>query len=93
MSNLWMEIEALVLDGVPMDSVQGRRLAELTELALTRLLEQRGTSTRLAAGGDEQGKETRGMKPATIRLPANANEAKWAEEIALVVYCAMDRTL
>lgn len=93
MSTLWMDIEALVLDGVPMDSVQGRRLAQLTEIALTRLLEQRGTSTRLVAGGDEQEKEAQSTKPATMRLPANANEARWAEEIALAVYRAMDRTL
>jgi hypothetical protein len=92
MSNLWMEIEALVLDGVPMDFVQGRRLAQLTEIALTRLLEQRGTSTHLAASGGEQEKETPGTKPATMRLPAHANEARWAEEIALVVYRAVDRT-
>jgi hypothetical protein len=92
MSNLWIEIEALVLDGVPMDSVQGRRLAQLTEIALTRLLEQRGTSTRLAAGGDQQEKGTLDTKSAAMRLPANANEARWAEEIALAVYRAMDRT-
>jgi hypothetical protein len=93
MSNLWMEIEALVLDGVPLNSVQGQRLAQLTEIALTRLLEQRGTSTRLGANGDEQEKEMPSTKPATMNVPANANEARWAEEIALVIYRAMDRTL
>ncbi len=92
MANLWMEIEALVLDGVPVNSVQGRRLAQLTEIALTRLLEQRGASHRLAAGGEEQEKEAHDKKSATMSLPANANEARWAEEIALAVYRAMDRT-
>lgn len=91
MANLWMEIEALVLDGVPVNSVQGRRLAQLTEIALTRLLEQRGVN-RLAAGTEEQEKGAHDKKSATMSLPANANEARWAEEIALAVYRAMDRT-
>ena len=93
MANLWMEIEALVLDGVPINSVQGRRLAQLTEIALTRLLEQRGTSNRLAVGEDGQEKEAHDKRSATMSLPTNANEARWAEEIALAVYRAMDRTL
>jgi hypothetical protein len=92
MPNLWMEIESLVLDGVPVNSVQGRRLAQLTEIALARLLEQRGTTTRLAAGDDVEKKETSGPSPETMRVPENANEARWAEEIALAVYRAMDRT-
>jgi hypothetical protein len=97
MSNLWMEIESLVLDGVPMDSIQGRRLAQLTEVALARLLEQRGASTQVAAIGEERDgkKETGppGATPANMRLPAHANEARWAEEIALAVYRSMDGTL
>ncbi len=93
MNNLWMEIETLVLDGVPMDSVQGRRIAQLTEIALTRMLEQRGASTSFAASSDEHKKETPNAKPATVRLPANANEARWAEEIAQAIYRTMDRTL
>jgi hypothetical protein len=92
MSNLWVEIEALVLDGVPMNTVQGRRLAQLTEIALTRLLEQRGTSTRLAASGSEQEKNAESARSANMNLPAGANEARWAEELALVLYRAMDRT-
>lgn len=92
MSNLWVEIEALVLDGVPMDTVQGRRLAQLTEIALTRLLEQRGTSTRLAASGSEQEKKADSARLANMNLPARANEARWAEELALALYRAMDRT-
>ena len=92
MSNLWVEIEALVLDGVPMDPVQGRRLAQLTEIALARLLDQRGTSTRLAASGAQQEKETPKAGPMTMKLPAGANEARWAEELALILYRAIDRT-
>ena len=92
MNNLWVEIEALVLDGVPMDTVQGRRIAQLTEIALTRLLEQRGTSTRLTVTGSDQGKRTEHAGPTKMSLPAGANEARWAEELALALYRAMDRT-
>jgi hypothetical protein len=92
MSNLWIEIEALVLDGVPMDSVQGRRLAQLTEIALARLLDQRGTVTRLASLEEKQQRETQNTKPANLKVPAGANEARWAEELALILYRAVDRT-
>jgi len=91
MSNLWVEIEALVLDGVPMNMVQGRRVAQLTEIALTRLLEQRGVSTKLESGAEHENKSG-DAKSANINLPAGANEARWAEELALVLYRAMDRT-
>lgn len=93
MSNLWVEIESLVLDGVPLNSMQGRRLAELTEIALTRLLEQRGTSTRGITGSDETDKNVQNQGPQTMHVPANANEARWAEELALSLYRTMDRTL
>jgi hypothetical protein len=92
MSDLWGEIESLVLDGVPMDSVKGWRLAQLTEIALERLLNQRGTPTRLATSVTEGEVEARNEPPATMRLPAEPNEARWAEELALVLYRAMDRT-
>lgn len=90
MSNLWVEIETLVLDCVPMNSVQGQRLAQMTEIALARLLEQRGTVPQMASGDGER--EARNPAPAMMRVPANANEARWAEELALVLYRAVDRT-
>jgi hypothetical protein len=89
MSNLWLEIETLMLDGVPLNSVQGRRLAELTEVALTRLLEQRGTALRAVTGTDEKAKNPASQ---TMHVPAHANEARWAEELALSLYRALDRT-
>ena len=88
MSNLWVEIETLVLDGVPLNEVQGRRVAQMTEIALARLLEQRGTVPQMASGDGE----ARSPSLATMRVPANANEARWAEELALVLYRAVDRT-
>jgi hypothetical protein len=93
MSNLWVEIEALVLDGVPLDAVQGRRLAQLTEIALARLLDQRGTVTRLAALEGKQEKDSQRADLAKMKVPAGANEARWAEELALILYRAVDRTL
>lgn len=93
MSNLWVEIEALVLDGVPMDSVQGRRVAQLTEIALARLLDQRGIVTRLASLEEKQATDTRNARPINMQVPAGANEARWAEKLALILYRAVDRTL
>jgi hypothetical protein len=86
-----------VLDGVTLDSFQGRRLALLTEIALARLLEQHGTVTRISSGPDEQqkdnnGREIQNPRPATMRVPPNANDARWAEELAQTLYRAIDRT-
>ena len=91
--NLWIDLEALVLDGVPLDSVQGRRVAQLTEIALARLLDQRGIVTRLASLEEKQSKESRNTKPANMKLPAGANEARWADELAQILYRAVERTL
>lgn len=88
MSNLWVEIEALVLDGAPLNSVQGRRLVQMTEIALTRLLDQRGTPVRLAENVSDDEKRAR----TSVSVPPGANEARWAEELALVLYRAMDRS-
>lgn len=91
MSALWLEIERLVLDGVPLSGAQGRRVAELTEISLERLLQQRGMAARLE-NGEEQKKDKRATQ-ADIHVPENANEARWAEEIALAIYRAMDRSV
>jgi hypothetical protein len=90
MSNLWVDIEALVLDGVSLNAVEGQRLAYLTEIALTRLLDQRGTTARLEVS--ETGQKNN-PAPTYMKVPAGANEARWAEELALALYRAMDRTL
>jgi hypothetical protein len=91
MSPLWLEIEKLVLDGVPLSAAQGRRLAQLTEISLERLLLQRGMAARLE-DSEEQEKDKRATQ-ADIHMPVNANEARWAEEIALAIYRAMDRSV
>jgi hypothetical protein len=91
MSNLWIEIETLVLDGVPLNAVQGRRLTQLTEIALARLLDQRGTATRLTSL--DTNTEAKDMKSVGMRVPAGANEARWAEELALILFRSVDRML
>ena len=93
MSNLWVEIESLVLDGVPLDAVQGRRVAQLTELALARLLDKRGAVIRIATREDHREEEPHHPKAVDMKLPAAANERKWAEELALIIYRALDRSL
>jgi hypothetical protein len=90
--SLWLDIEALVLDGVPLNSVDGRRLAQLTEIALARLLQQRGTSA-IETRATEHEPPPRTNKPIAMSIPSGANEARWAEELALVLYRALDRTL
>jgi len=92
MSNLWINIETLVLDGVPLNAAQGRRVARLTELALARLLDQRGTVTKIASSG-EKGKTDGKSKFTTMQFSSTANEARWAEELAMALYRAVDRTL
>jgi hypothetical protein len=92
MSHLYVDIEALVLDGVPLRQVDGRRLAHLTEIALTRLLQQRGI-TAFDAGDRELAPDAHNPKPMKMNAPAGANDARWAEELALVLYRAMDRTV
>jgi hypothetical protein len=91
MDHFYVDIEALVLDGVPLHAVDGRRLAHLTEIALTRLLQQRGISA-LDAGQREAAPDARDPRPMKMSAPAGANDARWAEELALVLYRAMDRT-
>src|SRR5262249_3981160 len=47
MSELWIEIEQLVLDGAAFDPAKARRVAALTEMALERLLRERGSSAAM----------------------------------------------
>ena len=92
MSLLWVEIEALAIEGANLSPARGERLARLTETALARLLAERGSYTRmrsLLAEGQEAAHTHASYK---MRAPAEDNEAKWAEELALVLYRAIDRT-
>jgi hypothetical protein len=91
MSQLWVEIEQLVFDGVTLDPVKGRRVAALTEAALERLLRERGISAAMRGHGGrlELGQRNR---RAEMQLPPAADEARWADALAKVLYLTIDRS-
>jgi hypothetical protein len=86
MSQLWVEIEQLVFDGVPLDQRRGRRIAALTETALERLLRERGTTAavRSARGTREFGRRDEKA------LPPTADEARLADQLAKALCRAID---
>ena len=86
MKPLWIEIESLVLDGVPLDSAHGRRLSALTQAALERLLR-----TRAIASPAPQRRAPAPATPATIAAPAGADDAWWTEAIARELHRILDR--
>jgi hypothetical protein len=90
MSELWVEIEQLVLDGVPLDPAGGRRVAALTEMALERLLRERGVSAALRRGGGSREMEQPSHR-AEMKSPA-ADEAQWADGLAKILLRAIDRS-
>jgi hypothetical protein len=91
MSELWVEIEQLVLDGVPLDPTKGRRLAVLTEMALERLLRERGASAAMRLGGGSREMEQPSHR-AEMKSPPAADEAKWADGLAKILIRAIDRS-
>jgi hypothetical protein len=91
MSELWVEIEQLVLDGVPLDPARGRRVAVLTQMALERLLRERGVSAALRRSGGSREMERPGHR-AEMKSPPTADEAQWAEGLAKIIIRAIDRS-
>jgi hypothetical protein len=85
MKPLWVEIESLVLDGIPLDPVRGRRLSALTQAALERLLRIRGIA------GSNPRRVPPPAAPATIAAPPAADESWWAEAIARELHQILDR--
>ena len=85
MKPIWIEIESLVLNGVPLDPSRGRRLSALTQAALERLLRLRGIA------GPGAGRGSAIMAPTTIKAPASADESWWAEAIARELHRIVDR--
>jgi len=89
MRPVWIEIESLVLDGIPLDPARGRRLSTLTQAALERLLRLHGI-----AGPDPAPNSGRAKPPATpskTDMPAGADETWWAEMIAHELHRTLDR--
>lgn len=91
MSQLWVEIEQLVFDGVPLDLAKGRRVATLTEAALERLLRERGLSAAMRGNGGSLELEQRDHR-AEMESPPAADEARWAEALAKMLYRTIDRS-
>jgi hypothetical protein len=91
MSELRVEIEQLVLDGVPLDAARGRRIAALTEMALERLLRERGVSAALRRGGGSLEMEQPGHR-AEMKSPPPDDEAQWADGLAKILIRAIDRS-
>ncbi len=89
MRPVWIEIESLVLDGVPLDPARGRRLSALTQAALERLLRLRGIAGPDLATNSDRAKQPTG--PSTIEMPASADETWWAETIARELHRTLDR--
>ena len=89
MRPIWIDIESLVLDGVPLDPARGRRLSALTQAALERLLRLRGI-----AGPDPAPNSARAQPlatPSQVEMPASADETWWAETIARELHRTLDR--
>jgi hypothetical protein len=91
MTPLWIDIERIALDGVPIDPSKGRRLATLTQAALERLLRNRGVSADMTVGGY---RSDRPDSKIDIKSPATTgDEARWADELATALYRAIDRSI
>jgi hypothetical protein len=88
MRPVWIEIESLVLDGIPLDPAGGRRLSALTQAALERLLRVRGIAGPNPANS---GRAPQTATPAKIDTPAGADESWWAETIARELHRTLDR--
>ena len=92
MSQLWVEIEQLVFDGVTLDPAKGRRVAALTEAALEQLLRERGVSTAIRGNGASVDLEQRNRR-VEMQSTSAADEARWAEGLAKVLYRTIDRSV
>jgi len=92
MSALWVDIERIVFDGVALDPPKADRLAALTQIALERLLRERGAAAGRRAGEPAQPRTSRPEQLAVTRSPPAAEE-RWADELAQVICRAIDRSL
>ena len=90
MSRLWVDIERIVLDGVSIDPAKGHRIAALTQASLERLLRERGVTANVRVGADTDERKT--QHQGAMRSPPAA-DARWADELAQILYRAIDRSL
>lgn len=91
MSQLWVEIEQLVFDGVTLDQRRGRLIAALTEAALERLLRERGTTAAVRSASGTRKSSQLKHRDEKI-LPPTADDARLADELAKALCRAIDRS-
>jgi len=91
MNRLSIDIERIVLDGVALDGAKASRLAALTQMALERLLRQRGGAVGQRGGAPTQTPDSRRDQPGA--RTSSAPEERWADELAQTIYRAIDRSL
>jgi hypothetical protein len=84
-SHIWVEIERLVLDGLPLDPAKGQRLTALSQKALERLLRERGISAPARLAGPKA------IPTEHLKLTAGMTESRMADELAEALYRALDR--
>jgi hypothetical protein len=95
MNRLWIDIERIVLEGVALDGAKANRLAALTQIALERLLRQRGTAVGQRGGATAQHDDATAQTPGSRRNQPGAktsSEERWADELAQTIYRAIDRS-
>lgn len=85
MSSISVSIQHLVLDSNTVQPGNGQHLARMTVAALERLLEQQGLLSGFA-GGDVAEIITPNMN-----LSLNGSYEQTAQELALALYCVLDR--
>jgi len=80
LSELWVDIDEIVLDGTGADPSDARGLAERTEAALQNMVNQRGLPSVLVSG--------RSATLNTLRLRGEQHGAPTAHAVAAAVYGA-----
>ncbi len=83
--NIELNIERLVLDGVPLEPGQGDSLRASVEVALQRLLTEGHVPPRLANGG-----AVPHVSGATIHLAEKADSRHLGQQIAGAIYGGMN---
>lgn len=79
--NIHLQIERLILDGLPIERTQGALVQAAVEAELVRLLTENGLGAELAAGG-----AVPRVRASAIQLAAGSSPAEVGAQIAHSVY-------
>jgi len=85
MSDITVDIDHVVLDGLEDEPRDARRLGSLIESALQQLIEERG----LPAGLESRGRAV--IAAPTVSLPPNVSDAHLAQATAAALYATLNR--